>query len=906
MKSDNINVESIINFQNCLFTEAMDWATNSIFSPLWMEPDFMKCAKGGNEKDTYANKSDMFYLIHIFSGTAMALKVLDYKYLNKNLDDDTENITKKLKRSIFGYLFHDFNKLSNYEENKYMRDKSELDIQLEKFSSIMEELELSKDDVYFIAFSTEKGTQYISNSIDVSLEHNLQFESSFSRLADTLSSIFSDSTDNVKDIYFNNTPCIPKSKIQKINMTNTTFITTSSFLKKVIIENIENNGGFYLWSTLNSIYYVRDNAIPFDVKNLAKDLIKEIGIKAHLEDGITLSDRKIDISSSNIGTITREILLKFVANGPKFKQVLHLENILLRDEMRHNAEIYSDKITNIESFAINFHKDMQENKKHTPRSVREYIEAETYLDGDKIDTEEDEKIQQRLHAFYIRYVQLKTTLKSDQACIIRKKLENILEENISILDNFLPKNNKSKSAFLIPLLLANAENIEINWDNIENDVIADINAGSKNENNEEIVSEMINIILNTDNIDLPMMPDKISMSMISGYPAKTAAHIENLFGLGTNSFNNRLPTSGLPNGKIDPYTIFEFSLRHVLAPRVGAKYSSAILFLSFPGAIPFMNMNEFLELSSNVGSALKVNNIDLTLDDANAKLDNFLFDSTYYIYLNDPKKDSDILRYLMNIIQIALRSKLHALLSFSNNVFYSSWNETILVELESSLLNGMGWNKIRCNNISWIQKEIYFFLNAARKNNKFDYDNASVIIKDYLRDNFSLSYYVHDQFFNGYHNILSSVDNINLMRKLVYGNKGVKMEKIEKMGELAAELYRLTPKSSGSDRGWMVRESLEVVEKMKAETKIGELSDLKDFVSGHMSKNLERLLKRERPDLDLKPRSENILRFTDLLFSLINDEFKGKIPSGITRSYLIDAFEIEYKLASERKWEKSD
>ncbi|MGE9811493.1 hypothetical protein ACLIKE_09155, partial [Ferroplasma acidiphilum] len=180
MKSDNINVESIINFQNCLFTEAMDWATNSIFSPLWMEPDFMKCAKGGNEKDTYANKSDMFYLIHIFSGTAMALKVLDYKYLNKNLDDDTENITKKLKRSIFGYLFHDFNKLSNYEENKYMRDKSELDIQLEKFSSIMEELELSKDDVYFIAFSTEKGTQYISNSIDVSLEHNLQFESSFS------------------------------------------------------------------------------------------------------------------------------------------------------------------------------------------------------------------------------------------------------------------------------------------------------------------------------------------------------------------------------------------------------------------------------------------------------------------------------------------------------------------------------------------------------------------------------------------------------------------------------------------------------------------------------------------------------------------------------------------------------
>ncbi|WP_155951123.1 hypothetical protein [Ferroplasma acidiphilum] len=906
MKSNNINVENIINFQNRLFTEAMEWATNSIFSPLWMDPDFMKCAKGGNEKDSYANKSDMFYLIHIFSGTAMALKVFDYKYLNKNPEEEIENITKKLKRSIFGYLFHDFNKLSNYEENKYMRDKSELDTQLEKFSSIMAELELSKDDVYFIAFATEKGTQYISNSIDVSLEHNLQFESSFSRLADTLSSIFSDNNDNIKDIYFNNAPCIPKSRIQKINITNTTFITTSSFLKKIIIQNIEKNNGFYLWSTLNSIYYVRDTAISLDVKILANELTREIGIKAHLENGITLTDRKIDISSSNIGSINKEILLKFVADGTKFKQVLHLENIPLRDEMRHNAEIYSDHIANLESFSINFHKDMPENKKRTPRSVREYVEAETYYDSNSIDMEESGKIQERLHAFYIRYVQLKTTLKSEQAYMIRNKLDDILDDNISILENFLPKNNKSKSAFLIPLLLAGKENNKINWDNIESDILTDINAGSKSENNEEIVSEIINIILNVNNINLPAVPDKISMSMISGYPAKTAAHIENLFGLGTNSFNNRLPTSGISNGKIDPYTIYEFSLRHVLAPKVGAKYSSAILFLSFPGAIPFMNMDKFLKLSSNVESDLKVNNIVLTLDDANAKLDNFLFDSTYYIYLNDPKKDSDILRYLVNVIEIALRSKLHALLSFSNNIFYNSWNETILVELESSLLNGMRWNKIRCNNISLIKKEIYFFLNAARKNNKFDYDNASVIIKDYLRDNFSLSYYVHGQFFNGYHNILSGKDKIDLMRKLVYGNKGDKMEKIEKLGETAAELRRLPRKSSGSERGWMVRDSLEVMEKMKAETKINELSDLKDFVSGYMSKNLERLLKRDRPDLDLKPHSENILQFTDLLFSLINEEFKGKIPAGITRSYLVDAFEIEYELASDMKRNKSD
>jgi len=899
--NNNINITSIINFRNCSIMETMDWATNSIFSKLWMDPDFMKCAKGGNEKDYYANKSDMFYLIHIFSGTAMALKVLDYKYLDKNPGEEIKDITMKLKRSIFGYLFHDFNKLSNYNENIYMKDKSELDRQLEKFSSIMEELKLTKDDIYFIAFSTEKRTQYISNSIDVSLEHNLQFESSFSRLADTLSSIFSDNSDNIKDIYFNNSPCIPESRIQKITLSSTTFLTISSLLKKIIAKNIEKNNGFYLWSTLNSIYYVKDVKISFDVKSLAKELIGEIGRVAHLENGITLTDRKIDISSSNIGSINREILSKFVSESNHFKQVLHLENILLLDKMRQNAEIYSDKIADVKSFSINFHKDIPEKKKNSPRSVREYVDA------DKIDIEDSNKIEERLHAFYIRYIQLKTTLKSEEACIIRKGLDSILEGNIAILEDFLPKNNKSKSAFLIPLLLVDPKNVEINWDKIENDILSDINANSKSENNIQIVSEIINIILNINNIDLPDVPDKMAMSMVDGYPANTAAHIENLFGLGTNSFNNRLPTSGISNGKIDPYTIFEFSLRHILAPKVGAKYSSAILFLSFPGAIPFMNMNKFLKLSSNVKSDLRINNIILSLDDPNAKMDNFLFDSTYYIYLNDPKKDGDILRYLVTVIETALRSKLHALLSFSNNIFYNSWNETILVELESSILNGMGWNKIRCNNILIIKNEIYFFLNAAMKNNKFDYDNASMVIKDYLRDNFSLSYYVHDQIFNKHHDMLSSEDNIKLMRKLVYGrNKGEKMEKIEELGEIASELYRLPRKSSGSDRGWMVRESLEVLEKMKAETNIKDLSDLKDFVSGHMDKNLERLLKRERPDLDLKPKSENILKFTDLLFSLIKDEFKGKIPSGITRSYLIDAFEIEYKLASNKKWNGSN
>ena len=896
--NNKIKIENIMSFENDFITEIMDWATDSLFSKLWMEPEWMKCAKGGNAKEHYSDKNDMFYIIHIFSGTAMALRVLDYKY-REEAPPNIEDLEYKVKRSVFGYLFHDYNKLGNYEANKFMNDRTILDVQLDKLSSVMEDLNLTKNDVYFIAFSTETGTQYRANSIDSYLEHDLQFESSFSRLADTLSSIFSESSEGMTDIYFDNAPCIPKSKIFEISMAGTTFITISSFLKKVIVDIISKNGGFYLWSSINSIFYVNDIEIKIDPVGIAKKIIERIGNEAHLENGISLNDRKIDISSSNIGSIGVESLYKFISMGPKFKQVLHLEDIKLKPEIKKHAEKYSDMTSNTLSFSINFHKDMPISKTKKERSVREYLDAD---DIDPNDVDIAKKIQERIHAFYIRYIQLQTSFKSDQARIVREELYKIVSDNETILKPLLPKNNQHKSAFLIPLFLTSTYSDSIDWNVMESDILSDINRGNHSQENEKILSDIIKFILNVDAIDLPEVPDKSGMSLITGYPAKSDAHGENLFGLGTNSFNNRLKTSGISNGKIDPYTTFEFSLRRVLAPKVSSKYSSAVLFLSFPGAIPYMNMNKFLELSSNSDSELRVNNIKLSMEDKNAKLDNFRFDSTYYIYLNDPKSDEDILRQLMQSIDLAIKSKLHVLLSFSNNIFYESWKETILVELGSSVLTGMKWDNIRCNNIFEIKNKIVFFLQVANQKNQWDFGTAATIIKEYLRDNFSISYYVHKQIIDNKIKLLLKKEKIDLYRKLVYGNRGEKMKKLEDLGDIASDLYRLKSRSSGSDRGWMIRESLEVLEKVKAESKTENISDLTDFVSGHLYKNLERFYTRE--NFKFKPDNVKIIDFTEILFSLINNEFKGKIPSGITRSYLIDAFEIEYILASDRKWKQ--
>ena len=836
----------------------------------------------------------MLYIAHIFSGVAMALKVIDFKYRNSP-PDDIDKFTHRLKRAIFGYLLHDYNKFDNYEENKNM-DKMEILGHLAySFEDIMKDLNLQLDDIYFIAFSTEKGTQFHANSNTVTLNSNLSFESSFSRLADQLSSIYLYEGPEIKDIVFNNEPLIPAKHIQRIKIGSTPYILFSSIVRNVLTMYIEKYG-YYLWSSINTIYYISENELIPEISELMKLVENEISKRAHMENGISLTDRRIDISSNKLGRITKDSITNFIADNDKFKQVLHLEDITFNSTSKGNAEEFSNLFLNsVNSYSINFHLDL-ETKKGKEHSIREYLRLNDF------DKDIDSHVQERLHSFMVRYVQLQRGLKSIEAEKVRKRLNAALKEYSSLIGDLLPKSNKEKSALFIPLVISDESII---WEDLMNDILKDMNSGFDEDTNHKIISAMLDIVLDREALEIPEVPEKKNMSMINGYPAQEKGIKENLFGIGTNTFNNRLPTSAIGNGKIDSYSIYEFSLRKNLAPRAYGKYSSAILFMSFPGAIPFMNMEKFLSLASGKDDQLRVGNIRLTIEDNESKLSNFKLDSTYFIYLPDPVKDSDMIKNLSMCLDIAMKSKLHLLLSFSNNLFYETWNETINIELENSILNGMAWNKVRCNKLAYFKKELSFFLTASRKNGKIDYDEAANILRTFIADRMSLNFYVHKQIFDRNNFMLNTKEKWQLYHDLVYEKKGELMKEIVDLGKAAAELYRLKSSSSGSDRGWMVRESIELLEKMKSETNSRSLYDLSEFVSGHLYKGLERMTKRDNPNSSYKPNIEKVNEFTGLLLDILMKEFKGKIPSGVTRSYLIDGFEIEYKLASESIWNQS-
>ncbi len=783
-----------------------------------------------------------------------------------------------------------------------MYTKDELKTFMDGFKEIMGEINLTEDDVYSIAFSTETGTQFHANSNSIQLKSNLSFESSFSRLADTLSSRYIFDNPENRDIIFNNEPLIPSKNIHRIKMANTPYIMFSSILKHVLIRYVETRG-FYLWSTVNSIYYVSEEQLIPDKSELIKLMKEEISNIADLKNGIRFTDRKIDVSGNKIGKITEHNIIDFISDKDKFKQILHLEDITLSPEDRKKAEIYSDMFLNkVKTYSINFYKDLP-TKKKKEHSIRDYLTI-----NEEIDKDNNTDINERKRTFMVRYVQLQTRMNNREAEQIRIKLKKKLDDVYDLIKNFLPKSDKEKSALLIPLIILDDD---INWDELFCKILDDINKASYDEKNDEIISSLIDIVLGNYSHNFPDVPDKRNMSMINGYEAEEKGRLENLFGIGTNNFNNRLVTSGIDSGRIDRYSVYEFSLRKTLAPKGYEKYSPLILFIAFPGAVPFMDMAKFLSIAAEKNNSLKVGNIRLSIEDDDAKLSSFNLDSYYFIYLQDEGRkglsQEATIKVLNMCLEIAWKSKLHLLLTYSNNILFEQWKETIKIETESPILNGMKWNKIRCNRLNEIKEELSFFLNVSTiEKREPDYKTTAEILNEFIANRMSLNFYVHKRIFNNKSKISLTERDLDIFHNLVYEKRGGLMKEIVNLGRLAADIHRLDRDSSASDRGWMLRESLEVLEKMKAETNSKDLNDLTEFVSGHLFKGLERLNKTDNENRFQKsPNLEKINEFTKELLELLNNEFKGKIPAGITRSYLIDAFEIEYKIASESLWNQT-
>ena len=899
-EEDRVVFHSLMDFRSDFLTKVLDWATGSIFSKVWFSSEWNRCAKGGNDNEKFASHRDMDYLAHIFSGTAMALKVLDYKYQKKPVkDNQIQEEILSLKRSIFCYLFHDYNKITGADYR--MRDKRSLFELINKnLGELKKELNLSDDEVYQVVFSTESGTSY--NIIkDANPRSNLIFESNFSRLADTLSSRFniegSGKVETIEDsIGFGNEPIVPGKFLKKVLFGATSLYACEDVARKACILLIENSGGFYLWSTNRAIFYIYDKndlTIQFELEKYFATLVNQI---LQPENLLSFNDRSVLNSASGVVEHTRDSVSRYVREEDRFRKCIWLENIEVTSENRNSAEKYSDAV---KFAAVTFSINFRALKDKSRTSLRDGLEISDI-------TEDDKNIEERLRVFISRYVQLRPDLNSPDSNKLRVFLESTLNTyKDGILKGLLGKVPRN-SALLLPFAIQDGD---IDWYRLLDDILLDLNRGRSQIDYNDILSKIM--IQSVDSLILPNVPDKFNMSMINGYPGSVRATGENLFGINTQTFNNRLPTSGISNGKIDETSKFEFALRRNLVPRSGSG-DEGLMFMSFPGAIPFLDMSTYMtRLSYSPSEELsEVNDLKLSIVELNTRKRVVRLDSAYFYSVRHLKTEGDVprntyqalvLRNTYQALNIYKRTKMLVRLAFSNSPFFEDQYEAVRIEVGDSICSAMGWEKVRCNQVEDVLGQIATFNVVVNGSiSKIDFKETAKVIGDYIRQPMSLFYHIHKLVFQekdkkktGFGKQFS--EKVEYLRKLAYVSDkdgGRKMKNVTELAKSAAKMVRPKWNMSGNDRTWMLRDSLEAIEKARVSLTRGENRDLleyKVFIEGVILKTLER-----DKDKTWMPRDTDITDFADKLIKLLKEDFDSSIPSGSMKSYLINAFEFEY------------
>ena len=890
-REDRAKFHGMMDFRTPFLREVMDWAVESILPKVWFSSEWNRCAKGGNDNEKFARHRDMDYLAHFFSGASMAFKVLDYKYQRSPINDDRlQDEIMSLKRSIFCYLFHDYNKITGADYR--MGDKETLFKLMNKYlGGIKSELFLSDDDVYQVAFSTEAGTSYniIRDSNAIS---NLVYEANFSRVADKLSSRFNkDVSGNMQStedsIEWGREPIIPGKFLRKILFGASSLYACEDVARKACKIAIEKSGCFYLWSSNRAIFYVNEGDDSVILAGLEKTFAGMVNQILQPENLLSFNDRRVINSASGIVEHTRDSISRYVITESGFRKCIWLEDIEIGPENRVSAENYSDAVmSTARSFSINF-RTLKEKQR---TSLRDGLEIYEFQDS-------SDEVEERLRVFMARYVQLTTGLNSPNANELRGLLESTLvKHSDGILKGLLGKIPRN-SALLIPFVI---HDDKIKWNALLDEILSDLNKGMNPINFGDILSRVI--IHSADSLVLPKVPNKSNMSMINGYPGSERAIGENLFGINTQTFNSRLPTSGISYGKIDEMSKFEFALRRNLVPRSGSD-DEGLMFMSFPGAIPFLDMSAYLtKLSYSPGEELaETNDLKFSIEETNARKREVRLDSAYFYSVRHLKTEEDILRSTYQALNIYKRTKMLVRLAFSNSPFFEDQYEAVRIEVGNSICSAMGWERIRCNQIEEVLGRIATFNVVVNGSiNKIDFAETTREIIDYIRQPMSLFYYIHKLVFNekkkekkGFGKQFS--EKIEDIRKLAYESDrdgGRKMKNVTELAKSAARLVRPKWNMSGNDRTWMLRDSLEAIEKARVSLTTGEerdLSEYKVFVEGVLLKTLER--DKER---NWMPRDTDIVDFADRLINMLKEDFGSRIPSGSMKSYLINAFEFEY------------
>jgi hypothetical protein len=891
-----------INNRGIDLNEIYQWFLDYVLSKVWLLPDWQKCAKGGYwpKKREFSEHNDMPLLAHIISGIGISLKIVEIALKTnseKIIKLDDQELEKRLKRAAIGFLFHDYNKV-NWSSESYLMNKKDVFYKvidnIPGIDETIKELGFSKDDIYQIAISTEQGTTF--NAYNIKINQDLNFEQDFSRMADRLSSIFNFDEPNLNNlslIFYGFS--LDHSKIHKIKFAQTIYYTFTDLIKQVLIDILKSEGRIYLWSTYDAIYYYGEILnLENELDNIAEEVYKEFLKRVKFSSTTNFNDRRVSIPSKGIIPITEEDIKEFVI-GPdkeKFKNIFWMEN-------KSADSIDREKI-------FNYQNEANKNLKTLKFSFKNDLKFRGSLEDLEVDSENIEQVFERLKIFIIRFLQLENRIDGSYINIIKNRIEEL--KNNTILEPFRKKiKNISKSAFLIPILINDPAISRDIWENALKEILEYINKLEKNNINvKSTIHKITSLILMISPEEFPEVPSKNNMSLINGYPAELKALAENMYGLNTNStFTNRIITSNIGNAQIDFYYILESLLRNSVIsknPLTRTKdLGSSIFYITFPGAIPYIDMDYLLnkiqiENKNNIKRIgfSRIEELYTGINEINKK---FLIDNSFIAGIEEistNEKALEILYYALNIVKY---TKMKVLVTESHSPPIKTQKEILSFETSTYILKDLRINKVRCNQIEEKLNFLELINLIAGKSLNIDFKMISKILSDYIMEPISIFSYIMKHENNkkskgiiktlGFENIEKIEELINYEYEIKKHKRGEKiMDDLKELARSAVALKR--PGFSSSERTWMLRDSLEALEKWSSFDKSSDRNDIekmREIIEGVVYKGLKS---------EYNVPKEKVEDFANSLVKFLKNHFNGKIPTGSIRSYLINAFEFEY------------
>lgn len=872
-------MERVMRLKSKVLEEAYEWALENILPEMWYNGRWMKCAKGSSNV-LFSEHSDMSYGMHYLTGMSTALKVLDYAISSErfHLPEDNDELLSDLKKSLFCYLFHDYNKVS--DDTYRMRD-CEANIKKlvrgTSFEELMKKLGLDVEDVCSAAYMTEVGTsQNIFSQRRVG-KKSMSFQYNFNTLADGLSSRYLDSSD-AGDIKFGGKFLISRREISKVRFQSTHLFALTGLLRDSVRKYLTVSNKFFLWDVPGSMLFVGEPLTSTDYGELARILKEKLGQEMTLERTMEMTDRTVGMEAASIIPPNRDDLDNFIRY--KFSEIMHLPAGEIRDSERETYESYSREVYAMELDGFNI--DCFGKKRY----------RDCLLSEDPEETTNDMRV-----AFVIRFLQLNITdiqkaSKSDASFNPLERAMNRISKLTNKYDETYRKilgKEPRKSAILIPLIVH-----EFREDLEELYALVLKYMGKDVEENSDF-SEVVRTILTGNMLELEDVPDKTKMSIISGGTGSYIAKKSNLYGVNTQTFSNRLvPSTSLANGRIDRLSAIENLLRKSIM-----KYrdSSAIMFARIPGPVPIISTRDLIKSYMQKENHTKRSNPSHPDELFVGRMEiTPQVDNSFMLSVGDMRTDADAIRILKLVLEFSSITQMKVLVTYANSPVFGNQKETLRFEIHNSLLSSMGYDRLRCDQIGNAMMEIEIFERvAASFYSKFSDSNTAAVIREFARSPLSIFKFKKDRSRDGKGDdfILKKFEDI---RKMVE-KRGKNMKNLEVLAQRAAEIARVSSRDSNNSKTWLIRTGLEGFEKARSSLRKGReysLEDMEEFCAGPIWSGIER-------DANLA-KYKNITKvqsFAKALVTMLNDDFGGKVPSGNARSYLISAFEYMYIIKSE-------